>query len=266
LLHVDVIEGASPTRTALIAHGILGSGRNWRSFARKLVAQLPNWQVLLVDQRCHGKTSGMPGPHTLQRCADDLQEVAEAWGGVEVAIGHSFGGKVVCTWLRNGGDLRQVWVLDSPPSSRPLDPQEVDALGVIAAVRALPLPCDSRDQARTVLTERGLPAALVAWLLTSLVHRNDGWWWVWDLDGVDAMIADYLRTDLTYWATNQQDCAVEWVQAANSDRWTTEDLATMAGLHARSNSTHHLLLNAGHWLHVDNAAGTLALLLQRWTL
>jgi hypothetical protein len=44
-------DPAAPT--ALFLHGILGSGKNWSSFAKR-VAQQCALQALLIDLRCHG--------------------------------------------------------------------------------------------------------------------------------------------------------------------------------------------------------------------
>jgi pimeloyl-ACP methyl ester carboxylesterase len=40
--------------TVLFLHGILGSGKNWSSFAKR-VAQQCALQSVLIDLRCHGK-------------------------------------------------------------------------------------------------------------------------------------------------------------------------------------------------------------------
>jgi pimeloyl-ACP methyl ester carboxylesterase len=66
--------------TALILHGLLGQGRNWRSFAKNLLSRLSqqqgtNWRVLTVDLRCHGNSAALSGftpPHTMHACAQDL--------------------------------------------------------------------------------------------------------------------------------------------------------------------------------------------------
>ncbi len=44
-------DPAAPT--VMFLHGILGSGKNWSSFAKR-VAQQCALQALLVDLRCHG--------------------------------------------------------------------------------------------------------------------------------------------------------------------------------------------------------------------
>ena len=43
-------------RHLLLTHGIYGSGSNWRGIARKVVAARPDWGVVLVDLRQHGRS------------------------------------------------------------------------------------------------------------------------------------------------------------------------------------------------------------------
>lgn len=44
------------------------------SFARRLVAGFPHWQVVCIDLRCHGESAalGLHGPHTLEAAAADV--------------------------------------------------------------------------------------------------------------------------------------------------------------------------------------------------
>jgi len=234
-----------------VLHGILGSGRNWRSFARRLVADRPSLRVHLLDQRNHGSAPPSPAPHTLAACAADLQAVIDATGTPRAVVGHSFGGKVALAWARDGGTA-PVWVLDAPPGRPPGEPTAAshDALGVLAALRAVPTPAPSRGAIREALTKRGLPRPIVAWLLTSTEEAHDGWRWVYDLDAVDQMLADYFRTDL--WPVARGPAVVHLVRAANSDRWSDDDLDQAAAADASGQLSWHEVPDAGHWLHVDN--------------
>ncbi|KAJ0027485.1 hypothetical protein Pint_36061 [Pistacia integerrima] len=93
------------TSTAFILHGLLGSGRNWRSFSRNLAATLSTtspsseWRMVLVDLRNHGQSvdiEGLAPPHNMANAANDLANLVKAKGWVwpDVVIGHSLGGKV----------------------------------------------------------------------------------------------------------------------------------------------------------------------------
>jgi pimeloyl-ACP methyl ester carboxylesterase len=53
---------ASPPLVGILLHGLLGSGRNWRSFARRLAASVAESsrrqvQVHLLDLRNHGASA-----------------------------------------------------------------------------------------------------------------------------------------------------------------------------------------------------------------
>lgn len=60
--------------TAVLLHGILGSRKNWGTFARRLAQEFPTWQFLLVDLRCHGDSTAIKkrGPHTVASAALDI--------------------------------------------------------------------------------------------------------------------------------------------------------------------------------------------------
>ncbi len=49
---------AEPDRWLGFLHGILGSGANWRTFAKQIVTAKPEWGALLVDLRLHGESRG----------------------------------------------------------------------------------------------------------------------------------------------------------------------------------------------------------------
>ena len=257
-----VAEGAAPERWALLCHGILGSRRNWRSFARRLVALRPELGVISVDLRNHGDSPPADGPHTLSACAQDLARLAAHLGlEPEVLIGHSFGGKVV---LRRAADLprglRHVWVLDSRPD--PIPPEEVaqsDVRRVIDALTELPAPFAHRQDVVGLLTARGFSRMLARWMTTNLQRADDGLWhWRFELAGVEEMITDYYAADLrSVLSTPVPDLTVHVVRAALSDRWPPEVLDWFDHLPAGAPGRIYVLEDADHWVHVDNPTGLL---------
>ena len=87
--------GQEASRWILFLHGILGSGANWRTVAKRLLETKPGWGAALVDLRNHGASQGLPGDNTLASVEADLDGVAAALPGpVEAIAGHSYGGKV----------------------------------------------------------------------------------------------------------------------------------------------------------------------------
>ncbi len=250
-------------RLAWVLHGILGSGRNWRSLARKLSEGHPEWRFLLVDLRHHGRSGHPPSPDTLAACAADLEALAEPQGPPELVVGHSFGGKVALELARRGHlGAVTTWALDAAPGAAlgQADAASHDALGVLAALRTVAGPMPDRARFREGLLRAGLSQPIVAWLLTSARRGDDGLWrWVYDLDAVDAMLRDYLATDFWPWLTRTTQ-TVHLLRAGRGGRWSESDLLAAARLSPESSVRVHLLPEAGHWVHVDDPEGTMALL------
>ncbi|KAL0314066.1 UNVERIFIED_CONTAM: protein ABHD11 [Sesamum angustifolium] len=108
--------------TAVLLHGILGSRKNWGTFARRLAKEFPKWQFLLVDLRCHGDSASLKkrGPHTVASAAlDVLKLLGQLKLTPRVVVGHSFGGKVALSMVDQVAKPLarpvRVWVLDSTP-------------------------------------------------------------------------------------------------------------------------------------------------------
>eukprot|EP00897_Mesotaenium_endlicherianum_P005263 jgi/Mesen1/4765/ME000242S03943 len=251
----DALETDHPSsnlNTALIFHGLFGTGRNCRTVARHL-AEAANelapsgtrgWRMVLLDLRNHGKSAQLTGfdpPHDIRSAARDVVNLVQGkssqWGQVQVAIGHSLGGKVVLEYARqlaenaegssNVPPPKQVWVLDSVPG--PIDGVNGDVEKVLATLGSLPDPIPSRRR------EDYLP----------FVENPTG--------GVQLDI----------------------VRAARSDRWLPriiQQLEEAAKRHLAADNSHaapgaasgsvrlHVLERAGHWLHMDNPQGLVRML------
>lgn len=252
---------APPTRTAFVLHGILGSGRNWRTLARQLAGRHPHWRFVLVDLRNHGDSAGAPPPHTVTTAADDLLALHEAFGAPDAVIGHSFGGKVALRYAaRHPDGLHQCWVLDSLPGVV-FDTDENDVTQVIRALRGFPPVLDRRDTVREGLVAGGFSPGLAQWMTTNLARQDDGTFtWRFDLDAIEAMITDYFELDL-FPVLEAPPVDVHLVRAGRSDRWDAGTLEHLADVVARCQDVDgpkvavHLLEHAGHWVHVDDPEG-----------
>jgi pimeloyl-ACP methyl ester carboxylesterase len=255
--------GAAPARFLIFLHGILGSGGNWRSFARRLISALPSWGAVLVDLRLHGASQGPPPPHTLAAAAADLHGVTAGLPGpVGGVLGHSFGGKVALAWLRSA-PLRepgQIFLIDSTPSARPDARGSEEVLRVLAALRGLPGPFPTRDAFIGALVERGHERALAQWLAMNLrpEPRPGGLRLAVDLDGIEAMLADYFAADL--WPVicpPPEGVVAHLVVGGRSAVVSEEDRLRAAGCGERLRV--HVLPAAGHFVHVDDPDGLFAL-------
>ncbi|MFT7580568.1 MAG: pimeloyl-ACP methyl ester carboxylesterase [Myxococcota bacterium] len=263
-VEVGAKPAQAPQRSVLLLHGILGSASNWRGFSRRLAAEYPAWRFLVVDLRNHGDSVGAPGPHTVEACAQDLARLTTALGlQAEFVIGHSFGGKVALTYAAQPtAGVAEVWLLDAPPgaldASRP-GAQEIER--VIDTIRTVETPLETRAALVQALTERGLSNVIAQWMTTNLRRTNAGYVWRFSLPGIVEMMQDYAQLDL--WPTLRglpASTTAHVVRGGRSDRWAIADLVALEEVGAAPNVVVHTLAKAGHWVHVDDAAGLSTLL------
>ena len=248
-----------------LCHGIMGSGQNWRTFARSLQEVRPEHGIALIDLRNHGRSPMGDAPHTIRACAEDLVALEQEIGKPKIVIGHSFGGKVALDYahLRSPG---QIWMLDSPPGTldeKPEDQSEV--IQVIAALRAVPTPLEKRKDLVDCLMVQGFSRAISNWMTTNLRRGPDGYEFRFSLPVIEALLTDYFQYD--GWKVLEkktESTDVHVVYAQNSDRWTDESRARLMALSEFGVGV-HCLPRAGHWVHVDNPAG-LRNLLDRYLL
>ncbi|EFN53217.1 hypothetical protein CHLNCDRAFT_137091 [Chlorella variabilis] len=280
-----------PPHTAVVLHGLLGSGRNLRGMVAALCKQAAEqtgatWRGLLVDLRNHGKSAqlaSLPPPHDL-RCAahDVVRLVQQQLGGraPEALIGHSMGGKTALEVVRQlalpgapVGQPKQVWVLDARPNSLHGAPDAAtrEVQHVLSTVQSIQLPLASRDALHQQLKERGLSTGLQQWLGSSLVPDGHGRFvWTFNVEGAAAMFDDYLTQDYSALLKSPpRGVTLHILRAMRSDRWDRETLAVVQGAVAataqpaavRGQTRYHELPDAGHWVHADNPKGLIKLLL-----
>jgi pimeloyl-ACP methyl ester carboxylesterase len=257
------VESDSARHTAFVLHGALGSGRNFSGFIRSLSRERPDYRYVLVDLRHHGSSGGAPPPNTLAACAADLAGLAAAIGREpRVVIGHSFGGKVAIEYARRGAAaLEQVWVLDSLLGAGD-ELEDTEIARVIRAVRSVPMPAASRrDVTEHLVQQSGLSSGLAEWMATNLARVGERYEWVFDLDAIEELMLDYFRVDTWgYLAEPRERPEFRLVVAERSDRWTAELRERAKTLPSSARVVYHELERSGHWVHVDNPDGLLALL------
>lgn len=261
--------GTTPAAWLLLTHGIYGAGGNWRAIARKLNDRRPDWGVVLVDLRQHGRSEAGEPPHTLDAAAGDLRALADQLGGIEAMAGHSFGGKVVLAAraLAPPGEaarrVRQTWMLDASPSARPgaLDDRSNSVVAVLALMERLPRTWARREDFVAAVTAAGHAPSLAQWLAMNVVPGDGGALALrLELAALRSMLADYFARDLWAEAFAPEGGELEIVIA---DRSSTLDAADRERLaHAPAHvHVHHV--DAGHWLHIEAPDAVVALLADR---
>ncbi|KAL6614122.1 hypothetical protein ACP70R_036392 [Stipagrostis hirtigluma subsp. patula] len=280
----------SPTATAFVLHGLLGSGRNWRSFSRALASELHNrapseeWRMVLVDLRNHGKSAGIKGlnpPHDMSSAARDLADLVQArgWPWPDVVVGHSMGGKVALDFAQSCSrgvygesaalpkQVEQLWVLDSVPGNVKTDNSDGEVEQVLQTLASLPPLLPSRKWVVDHMLSLGFSKSLSEWIGSNLKKDNEHVTWAFDLQAAIDMFNSYREMD--YWALLEhppKDLEIAIVQAERSDRWVPDDVQRLKALSRREckpdagKVSLHVLPNSGHWVHVDNPKGLLEIM------
>ncbi|KAL8541355.1 hypothetical protein ACS0TY_002562 [Phlomoides rotata] len=266
--------------TAFVLHGLLGSGRNWRSFSRSLASYLSpaQWRLVLIDLRNHGKSAEIEGllpPHNMENAAKDLADLvkAEGWDWPDVVIGHSMGGKVALHFAQscaNGhyGDNaslpKQLWVLDSVPGKVIKESTDGEVEKVLQTLQSLPSQIPSRKWLVDHMLKLGFSKSLSGWIGSNLKKSGDQETWAFNLDGAVQMFNSYREMDyLPLLEHVPKSLEIDIVQAEKSDRWNADVLQQLESLASKQDDESkgkvsvHVLPNAGHWVHVDNPKGLL---------
>ena len=272
LLHHELITapGASPSKAVVFLHGILGSGANLRSHAKKLVQARPHLLAVLMDLRAHGDSLGVEGPDTVERCAEDVAQTCRTLSlPVVGVVGHSFGGKVALALAKAHPELEDVMTLDSAPGPRADARGSETTAQVIAMLEALRGPWATRDAFTRDVEAHGLSKGIAQWLAMNLERRPEGFCFRLELPRIRALLEDYLRVDL--WPLVEQaahDRAGPRFHLVIGTRSKVYEHGDLLHAHAlESGSGGHVtvdLLDPGHWVHVDDPAGVSAVLEKRF--
>jgi esterase len=271
LAHELVTSDERPDHWMLFLHGLLGRRVNWRSFARSYVARRPSWGAVLVDLREHGDSLGLPGPHTVAAAGQDLVEVAQSvvqlhGGRVTGVLGHSFGGKVAivgASRLRAVGEgVDELWIIDAPVGPR-MHSRDRTTDHVFETLGALAPSFEQRSDFIDALVAANVARPIAQWLATNLVSQEGSRWrFALELELLRALLEDFKRADL--WplvdAEIEAGTRVSLVLGDRSEAVFGEELDKA---HARARvglMEIHTVTNAAPWVHVDNPAGLLEVL------
>src|SRR5919106_1167614 len=165
-----IAHGASGA-PVVILHGLLGSARNWSSFAKQLGATR---RVFALDLRNHGASS-WADEMSYDQMADDVRAfLAHQELPAAAVIGHSMGGKVAMRLaLAHGEEVERLVVVDVAPVA-----YRRSFNAYVEAMRGLDLSQISRrSEADALLAGQIDDAGVRGFLLQNLVSSDDGLAW-----------------------------------------------------------------------------------------
>jgi esterase len=238
----------------LFLHGILGSGANWRTFARAFVKERPEWGAVLVDLRLHGdSTIGLAPPHTVAAAAADVHELfALVPGPVRAVLAHSFGGKVALALDdRLHGDLDHLFVIDATPGARPDARGSESTRHIVDLLSSLPEELASRDDFMKLVEERGVTRPIAMWLAMNVrpVPNTTKFVFRIDVAAVKEMLADYFAIDL--WPIVEKDEGAVQKHLVVGGKSSVVDEADRERWRRAVRTTVDVIEEAGHWVHAD---------------
>jgi len=279
LAHALVTAAPAPRRWMLFLHGILGTGANWRTFAKQIVSAEPAWGAVLVDLRLHGESQlGFAGPHTVAAAARDVAELAsqvehQHGGQVRGVLAHSFGGKVALELARQRGapassrggergapassrggergDLDQLFVIDSTPSARPDHRGSESTQHIVDLLTELPIEFETRAAFTAWMEARGVSRPTAMWLAMNVraIPNTTRFVFRIDLVGIRALLADYFATDL--WGILERPRDAMRVHLVVGGRSGVVDEADREHAKRCPRTTLDVIAAADHWVHVD---------------
>ncbi len=237
-------------------HGILGSGANWRTFAKRFVEARPSWRAVLVDLRMHGASQDFPPPHTLAACADDMRALEDSIGRFDGVLGHSFGGKVALEFARARRDLDVAWILDSSPGPRPDRRGSESTVQIVKLIGTLPERFASREAFIEYVEQHGTDRSVAMWLAMNVRPAPDGNGYAMrvDVSALRDLLDDYFVRDEWPFIDDAARTTRMHIVAGGSSRVLDDDQRAHAQRAAAAHPERtwfHVIPNAGHWIHVD---------------
>jgi esterase len=252
-LHFRKIGSGCPL---VILHGLYGSGDNWYSIGKSLSK---HFAVYLVDQRNHGM-SPQHASLNYEVLTLDLEEFFDRENLRKACmIGHSMGGKVAMNFaLQHPEKLKKLVILDIALRSYQNLVQTQVHRNIVEALFMLDiLHTSDRSEIDKKLAERIPQAAVRQFLLKNLKRneRNDFYWGL-NIMALQDNLEELFREIQT---GNMQFTGPVMVVGGNKSGYISNNdkidfLKAFPDLRFE-------MLNAGHWLHVEQPDKLIELLL-----
>ena len=234
--------------TILILHGLLGSGRNWTSIAKRLAER---YKVITLDLRNHGGSPWAEAMAYPVMAADVRAYIEKNAIGPSTVIGHSMGGKTAMRLALDAPSLvERLVVVDIAPVDYDHSTGEY-----VEALRRLDLSgLNSRNDVDARLAADVDEAGIRAFLLQNLLRGDDGFTWRANLDALASAMPDLMA-----FPTREHDGyrgPALFLAGAESPYVRSAHRPAIDRLFAKADM--RVIADAGHWVHAEQPTAFLA--------
>ena len=238
LLNHRIIGEGQPL---IILHGLFGSLDNWLTLGKRFSKF---YQLILVDQRNHGKSFHSP-EFDYTAMADDLDHLIDELNLKEVMLlGHSMGGKTVMQFAAFHPDkVDKIVVADIGPKQYPVHHQTI-----IDALKSVPLSqVKNREDVEISLSKLISEVGVRTFLMKNLKRNSDGGFsWKMNLKDITDNIEE-VGKELDYYLPI--DKPIMFIRGGESNYILDDDYSDIEEIFPEASFT--TVENAGHWLHAD---------------
>lgn len=250
-IHYQILGEPSEKPPMVFLHGLMGYGLNWRRIASSFKNDR---QVLIFDQRGHGKSFKPKTGYQPEDYADDLALILNelGWSSVDL-VGHSMGGRNALNFAsRFSMKVRRLVIVDIGPE---VTPDSLDRIRNL--INLVPVPFENKLQAKEfflnefpkLLAKQPQANTLGQYFYSNMEElENGGVGWRFDRDAIMSSL----------------------IEGRKGERWQEWESLTMPTLIIRGEhspdllpSTYEQMLlrnrlsrgveikNAGHWVHFE---------------
>jgi pimeloyl-ACP methyl ester carboxylesterase len=264
LFHERITAIPSPLQWIFIVHGFLGTGNNWRTFARQVVAQKPEYGAVLLDLRLHGHSQDFTPPHSVASAAKDLVYLTKEFKQpIRAVLGHSFGAKVALNFVELYPQLDTAWLIDFTPWSQPY-PSASSTFKILRMLAPLVHKIfSSRKEFITKLISQGLDNNTAQWLAMNVEENNSKYYLRIRPKELQELLEDYFKQDLEYILSKIITTNIFFALGEKSEVLNFQDQQRIIAITQKNPDKLRafIIKNAGHYVHMDAHDELLALVI-----